>query len=179
MMYRLLLLIGILAFSVLAFSTLAFTGAAWTAEAAAQAAQTQGAAPAADDPPPVLAVPPGYNYSPQGRRDPFVNPIPKPESTEPEVPAIRPPGLRGVLVNEAVIAGVVTSREPSMNLAVILAPGNKTYFASRNDTLFDAVVKDIQTDSVVFALTLPGRSAEPQLPPREIVRKVRTSGENQ
>ena len=132
-----------------------------------------------EEAPPVLVVPPGYTYSPQGRRDPFVNPIPKAVSAAPGAPVSRLPGLRGVSVSEAVIAGVVTSREPAMNLVVILAPGDKTYFAARNDYLFDAVIKDIQMDSVVFALTLPGRPGSPQIPPRELVRKVRTSGENQ
>jgi hypothetical protein len=160
------------------FTALAFV---WGSplEAQAQAAPAQNAPSVPEDPPPVLAVPPGYKYEPQGRRDPFVNPIPKPAGNEVDIPVNRPPGLRGVLVNDAVVAGIVISREPTMNYAVILAPGNKTYFAGRNDSLFDAVIKDIQVDSVVFALTLPGRPSEPQLPPREIVRKVRTSGENQ
>jgi hypothetical protein len=140
-------------------------------------AQTAPAVP--EEPRPVLAVPEGYRYDPQGRRDPFVNPIPEPTSTEPEVPVNRPPGLRGLLLNEAVIAGIAASKQSSTSLAVIQAPGNKTYFAARNDVLFDAVVKDIQLDAVVFALTVPGRPGEAQVPPREIVRKVRTSGENQ
>jgi hypothetical protein len=145
----------------------------------AQTPPAQTAPPVPEDPRPVLAVPEGYRYDPQGRRDPFVNPIPEPASKEPEVPVNRPPGLRGVLVNDAVIAGVAASRQSAMSLAVIQGPGNKTYFAARNDALFDAVVKDIQLDAVVFALTVPGRPGEPQIPPREIVRKVRTSGENQ
>src|SRR5262245_3603570 len=86
--------------------------------------------PAPEEPPPVLAVPKNYRYNGRGRRDPFVNPVPKPKVTAVSVPANRPPGLRGVLVSEALIAGVVTSREPSMNVVIIGAPGAKTpYFA--------------------------------------------------
>jgi hypothetical protein len=64
-----------------------------------------------------------------------------------------------------------------MNVVVIGAPGNKTYFAHVGDALFDAVVKEIKLDTVTFALTAPGGGAnEPTS--REIVRKVRpTTGE--
>src|SRR4029453_10059410 len=40
--------------------------------AAGQAAQVE------VDPPPPLTVPQGYSTEPRGRRDPFVNPVPKP-----------------------------------------------------------------------------------------------------
>jgi len=139
-------------------------------------------APAApqNEAPPVLAVPKEYRYNARGRRDPFVNPVPKPAAraaAAPPIPAVRPPGLKGVLVAEASISGVVTSKEPSMNVVVIGAPGNKTYFAHVGDALFDAVVKEIKLDTVTFALTAPGAGAnEPTS--REIVRKVRpTTGE--
>jgi hypothetical protein len=126
------------------------------------------------EPPPILTVPPGYRYDPRGRRDPFVNPIPKPAAPEPEIPVVRPPGLRGVLVSEAIIIGIVTSREPQMNVAVIEAPGGKTYFGARGDELFDAVIQQIRTDEVVFQLSAPRRPGG-ETPPREVVRKVRTT----
>jgi hypothetical protein len=126
-----------------------------------------------EEPPPILTAPPGYKYDQRGRRDPFVNPIPKPAAPEPEVPVVRPPGLRGVLISEATIIGIVTSREPQMNVAVIEAPGGKTYFAARGDQLFDAVIQQIRTDEVVFQLSAPRRQGG-EAPPREVVRKVRT-----
>jgi hypothetical protein len=128
------------------------------------------------EPPPVLAVPKEYRYSAKGRRDPFVNPVPKAVSDGPAAPSVRPPGLKGVLVAEAGIAGVVTSKEPSMNVVIITAPAKKTYFARVGDALFDAVVKEIRLDTVTFAMNIPGSNR--QTPPREIVRKVRpTSGD--
>src|SRR6185369_10968262 len=93
-----------------------FSIAAWVAPALSQAANPATPPPPPDDPPPVLAVPKDYRYDARGRRDPFVNPVPKPVSATPVVPAVRPPGLKGVLMSEATIAGVVTSREPSMNV---------------------------------------------------------------
>src|SRR5262249_44475418 len=108
----------------------------------------------------------------RGRRDPFVNPIPKPKPTTVAPPVARPPGLKGVLVSEAQIAGVVTSKEPSMNVVIIAAPGAKTpYFARVGDQLFDAVIKRITLDNVTFGVTSsPNGEANA---PRDIVRQVR------
>ena len=124
---------------------------------------------------PVLTVPKTYRYNARGRRDPFVNPIPPPKNPPntaagPPAPP-RPPGLRGVLVNEAVVAGVVTSKEPSMNVVIIAAPGAKTpYFARVGDQLYDAIVKNISFENVTFTVT--SRQADNPTA-REIVRQVR------
>jgi len=122
---------------------------------------------------PVLSVSKDYHYDARGRRDPFVNPVPKP--VEKAAPAVtpRPTGLKGVLVTEADIIGIVVSREPSMNLVTIQAPGGKRYFARIGDALYDGIIKSINADSVTFALT--ASNADPKLP-REIERKLR-SGE--
>jgi hypothetical protein len=134
--------------------------------------------PPAKQEPPVLSVPPGYTYERSGRRDPFVNPVPKPAAKAPAPPVRpRPPGLKGVMVSEAAIVGVVTSKEPSMNVVVIKAPGNKTYFARVGDALFDGVVKDIRLASITFVVTAAGEGT--QQSPREVVRQVRPApGEN-
>ena len=128
-----------------------------------------------DEQAPVLSVPRDYHYNARGRRDPFVNPIPKPvqkAAPPPPAQAVRPPGLKGVLVAEADIIGIVVSREPSMNVVTIAVPGGKRYFARVGDSLFDAVIRGIRADSVTFAVTAPGD----QNAPKEIMRKMR--GEN-
>lgn len=141
-------------------------------------AQTQALSVVADDTP-VLTVPKAYRYNSRGRRDPFVNPVPKPKGTAAALEPPRPPGLKGVAVREALIAGVVTSKEPAMNVVIISAPGAKApYFAHVGDELYDAVVKSIKLDTVTFALTATASAGDPTTP-REIVRKVRpTPGEN-
>jgi hypothetical protein len=132
--------------------------------------------PAQPEAPPVLSVPAGYHYEPRGRRDPFVNPIPKPLEEEKPAPVVRPPGLKGVLVADAKLLGVVTGKDPMMTKAVIQAPGNKTYFAANGDSLFDAVIKEIQPDAVIFTLITPVGAPNGSRPQRrEIVRKVRTT----
>jgi hypothetical protein len=127
-----------------------------------------------EEPPPPLSVPKDYRYNARGRRDPFVNPVPKPPGQRAAAAAPIPQcpqGLKGVLVAQASIKGVVTSKEPSMNVAIIAAPGGKTYFARVGDLLCDAVVKTIKLDAVTFAVT--GTEGNAQTPAREIVRKVR------
>jgi type II secretory pathway component PulC len=77
------------------------------------------------------------------------------------------------MISEAVISGLVWSREVEMNRAVIAAPGGRTYFAKRGDALFDAVIKDIERDGVVFQVKAKDRDGNPIL--EEVVRRVRTT----
>jgi len=126
-----------------------------------------------EEPTPVLTVPKDcrYNTGP-GRRDPFVNPVPKPKvaANAPRQEPPRPPGLRGVRVGEAQISGVVASKEPSMNVVIIAAPGAPSpYFARVGDQLFDGVVRSISFTTVIFTMT----AQEDPKAPREVVRQVR------
>src|SRR4051794_35915906 len=103
------------------FMSILVAGLSLPAFPQAQPAKPPAAAPV-EEPPPVLAVPKDYHYNARGRRDPFVNPIPKPvrqAEKAPPPPVARPAGLKGVLLSEAEIAGVVVSREPSMNIVTI------------------------------------------------------------
>jgi len=134
---------------------------AWTAIAQTKAAPAQGqpkppAATPVEEPRPALGVPDGYEYLARGRRDPFVNPAPKPApgTAAAEAPreAPRPAGLKGATVDEVTVSGVFVSKtEPSMARAILLVPGLRApVIASRGDELFDAVIKEIRQDSVVF-----------------------------
>ena len=143
------------------------------------AAPAPAPAPKPEEPPlSPLAVPKDYHYNGRGRRDPFINPIPKPAPNAPNVRnGASPPdcsqsqGLKGVLIGQASIAGVVTSREPSMNVAIISAQGGKTYFAHIGDALCDGVVKSIKLDVVTFMPNVPPGADRKDF--REIERKVR------
>jgi len=140
-------------------------------------AQTPAAPPAAqpakpvEEPPPAMAVPQVYRFQTRGRRDPFVNPVPKPAAPVAVVPIERPKGPKGVLLSEAKILGVVYSKDaPDMTRAMIRSSGGMTYFLRKGDELFDAVVKDIQRDGVVFELS--GKDREGKTTTREVVRKL-------
>jgi hypothetical protein len=127
-----------------------------------------------EEPPPPLAIPAGYRYDPAGRRDPFVNPIPLPpvpEPTGPVIPAVRPDGLPGVLLNEAVLLGVVDSPNREMSLVIIQAPGNRRYVARPGDELLDVIISDVRPGSVVFEVKpLEGASEPAQR--EQVVRPV-------
>jgi Tfp pilus assembly protein PilP len=100
-----------------------------------------------------LTVPVGFKYQAEGRRDPFVNPVPKPvaELAPDNKPLIRPDGLPGVLVSEVRLTGIVRAADVAMTKA-ILSVGRKTYFARQGDPLFDGVIKEIRLNEVVFMM---------------------------
>jgi Tfp pilus assembly protein PilP len=106
--------------------------------------------------PQVVIVPENYRYEVRQRRDPFVNPTPKPVPTEEAKAAVlpRPEGLRGIAVAEARVTGIVASRESGMTKAMLTA-GRTTHFVTRGDVLWDAVIKDIRPDAVVFTMVSP------------------------
>lgn len=80
-----------------------------------------------------------------GGRDPFARP------TAPESPGpgeVRAPGLAGVAVDEAVLLGVVTSREG--RLAVLGGPGGRAWVARPGERLRDGTVQGVTADAVEF-----------------------------
>ena len=85
-------------------------------------------------------------YEPDGRRDPFVNPIGRDAGGQ--AGAERPGGLSGLAVDEAVLRGVLATRKG--RLAVLEAPDARTYVVRRADRLFDGTVQQITSDSVLF-----------------------------
>jgi hypothetical protein len=121
-------------------------------------------------------VPQGFKYEVQGRRDPFVNPIPKPPAPPPLIPVERPDGLAGVLLAEAQIKGILTSRTPGMTQVIFSAPGTpqrKTYYGVKGSELFDAVIKEIRPTEVVFTMISPTTR---QPVNRETIVKTGSSG---
>jgi len=63
-----------------------------------------------------------------------------------------------------------------MSRAILLVPGLRApVIASRGDALFDAVIKDIRADSVVFAKVSPG--SKPGTAPEggEEIKKLRST----
>jgi hypothetical protein len=133
-----------------------------------------------EEPRPALGVPPGYRYEAHGRRDPFVNPIPKPTPSAvaaAKAEPARPPGLKGASVDDVNVSGVFISKsEPSMTRAILQVPGMRApVIASRGDLLFDAVIKEIRPDSVIFtkasAVSKPGNPSEGG----EVTKKLRST----
>ena len=123
--------------------------AAKQAKPAAPARGTAKPAAPATPPPsqPLPTVDPAYVYEPAGRRDPFISLIGRGEDQR--SPAVRPPGLSGLLIGEVTVKGVMKDRTGF--LAMLRAPDNKTYTARVGDKLFDGTVKSISQEKVIFS----------------------------
>jgi Tfp pilus assembly protein PilP len=92
------------------------------------------------------AAPGAYTYDPQGRRDPFVSLL-KPVSAD-TGPKTRPPGLKGFLIQEVALKGIV--RTPRGFTAMLLGTDGKSYFVATGDRLFDGLITAIDATTVTF-----------------------------
>jgi Tfp pilus assembly protein PilP len=95
---------------------------------------------------------PNFKYEAKGRRDPFrtldvTNTI---QATA--APAVRPAGLKGQLVSEIKVVGIVKSKGALM--AIAEGYRGKTYFIREKVDLYDGRVLEIKNDAVVFSQTL-------------------------
>ncbi len=110
------------------------------------------AAPATPVPPSQAVVVPTYKYEAKGRRDPFRSLDVSETVQVSAAPAVRPPGLKGQLVSEINLAGIVKSKNQYMAMAT--GYRGKTYFLQPNDELYDGKVIEIKSDAVIFSQTL-------------------------
>jgi Tfp pilus assembly protein PilP len=127
--------------SVLALAS-AISAAAQSAPAGTPVAKAAAAAQAS------AAPPQGYTYDSAGRRDPFVSLVRTGSDPRASAAGVRPEGLPGVPVGEVAIKGIIQSR--GTYVAMLQAPDNKTYIVRNGDKLFDAMVKAVTADAVVF-----------------------------
>lgn len=124
---------------------LVFAAAAPILCAQAQAPAAAAAAAAEDAP----ATPPAnYTYSPDGRRDPFVSLVNRGTEPGPRVRGQRPDGVKGLLVNEVVVRGIL--RSEGGWIAMVGAPDGKTYTVRTGDRLMDGTVRSINAQMLVF-----------------------------
>lgn len=90
-----------------------------------------------------------YTYNPEGRRDPFVSLLNRGEDFRVGgAKGQRPAGLRGLLIGEATLRGIVKTQGGFV--AILQGPDNRTYIVRPNDRLFDGTVRSIAADGVVF-----------------------------
>jgi Tfp pilus assembly protein PilP len=89
-----------------------------------------------------------YKYEAKGRRDPFrsLDVVTTIQATS--APIVRPPGIKGQLVSEINLVGIVKSQ--GAYLAMATGFRGKTYFIHPDDELYDGKVVKIRSDAVVF-----------------------------
>ena len=132
------------------------------------------AAPATPVPTSQAVVVPTYKYEAKGRRDPFRSLDVSATVQASVAPTVRPPGLKGQLVSEINLAGIVKSKNQYMAMAT--GYRGKTYFLQPNDDLYDGKVIEIKSDAVVFSQTLTDSQGK-RLSQRVVKKLYPTRGE--
>jgi Tfp pilus assembly protein PilP len=114
------------------------------------------AAAAAPAPSPVKKVdlpvpPPNFEYSPQGRRDPFLSLLNRGKETGPNngaATAKRAEGVPGMMTGELTVRGIMQTR--GAWVAMVSGPDNKVYTVRAGDKLADGVIRQVTQTSVVI-----------------------------
>ena len=87
-----------------------------------------------------------------GRRDPFRIPGPPVPGRVPgeEILGPLPPGIRGLVISQLRLEGIVRLDVPNTMIAVVDTNANRAYFLRENDAVYNGVVSKITPDSVYF-----------------------------
>ena len=115
---------------------------------AAAAAPAQPPAKKVDLPVP----PPNFEYSPQGRRDPFISLVNRGKDQSAQnsgaATAKRAEGVPGMLTGELTVRGIMQAR--GTWVAMVSGPDNKVYTVRAGDKLADGVIRQVTATSVVI-----------------------------
>jgi hypothetical protein len=88
-----------------------------------------------------------------GRRDPFkawVTPAPAGHTAASEPKGILPAGIKGLVISQLRLEGVVHQPSANTMLAVVTNSSKRAYFLRVNDTVHNGVVSRITPDAVYF-----------------------------
>ena len=107
----------------------------------------------------------GFTYDPAGRRDPFRSLLARQAKEE---LGQRPPGLRGMGIEEIKLQGIL--KIPEGYVAMIQGTDNMSYLIRPGTVLYDGNVASIEQGKVVFRMQV----ADPKSlkPYREVVRTL-------
>ena len=95
--------------------------------------------------------PPNFEYTPQGRRDPFISLVNRGKDTNESkgaATAKRAEGVPGMLVGELTVRGIMQTR--GAWVAMVSGPDNKVYTVRAGDKLADGVIRQVTATSVVI-----------------------------
>lgn len=103
---------------------------------------------AAGQTPAVSVEPQGFDYDPDGRRDPFVSLLRRGTDIGRSNNGPRPAGLAGLETSEVALQG--TLKNPDGYVAILHGDDGKTYIVRVGDKLFDGTIRSITADAVVI-----------------------------
>jgi len=115
----------------------------------------------------------GARFEPSDRIDPFLNPLTRRKSENPDEEAPKPsppPGIAGMNVQDVNLVGVAKSQEGYT--AVFRGNDKRIYFLHVGDRLFDGYLKDIGADFVQIIRETKMKSG--QVLTKEITKRLRT-----
>lgn len=107
--------------------------------------------PTATGKPDLPAPPPNFEYSPQGRRDPFVGLVNRgiePGARGGSATARRAEGVPGLLTAELTVRGILQTR--GTWVAMVSGPDGKIFTVRAGDKLADGVVRTVTAQYVVI-----------------------------
>jgi Tfp pilus assembly protein PilP len=165
-------------------ATQALSAQAPQAGSAAAATTSSGAAPAENtqkpadpqqhadaqkpaDSKPDAAVPQGFNYDPQGRRDPFISMLRRGNDNS----GPRLSGLAGLATAEVSLRGVV--RSEGSFVGILQGVDSRNYIVRAGDKLSDGTIQRITADTMVILQQINDPlSLEKQREVRKLLRQV-------
>jgi type IV pilus assembly protein PilP len=107
----------------------------------------------------------GFTYDPAGRRDPFRSLL---DGRQKEAMGARPPGLRGMGIEEVRLLGTI--KLPEGWVGMVQGTDNLSYIIRPGTALYDGTVEQIEQGRVVYKLQVADpRSLKPY---REVVRTL-------
>ena len=95
--------------------------------------------------------PPNFEYSPQGRRDPFLSLINRGKDQSAQngaATAKRPEGVPGMLTGEMTVRGIMQTR--GAWVAMVSGPDGKVFTVRAGDKIADGVIRQVNAASVVI-----------------------------
>jgi Tfp pilus assembly protein PilP len=90
----------------------------------------------------------GFDYEPEGRRDPFISLLRRGGDARGSADGARPAGLAGLEASEVVLKGTLHSR--GGYVAILQGADTKTYIVRPGDRLFDGAITTISDNSLVI-----------------------------
>lgn len=105
-----------------------------------------------------------------GKRDPFRTPAPPRPGKEGQSLGPLPPGIRGLVIGQLELEGVVREDASKNMIAVVTNRTNRAYFLRLHDEVYNGIVGEITADAIHFRENL--LNTDGRLETEEVVLKL-------